>query len=166
MYGKEYYYPNEAKDQFKAQVYCRNQKGILFEPKNPTVNKDVGALAYKNNKIIKPNIWLGIQYSSSKGQFVYESNGRSIVWKNWKTGQPDADGRQNCVALQTIDNKWVDLNCNERHVFICERGKTTYRTRKCTIIKDKPLKTTNSPSRDFDNYFNNYYNNYYCYYIN
>ena len=126
LYGKEYYFTNEAKDQFMARQYCKDQKGILFEPKNATVNKDVGALAYKNNKqeiIIKPKIWLGVRYLSSKAGFVYESNGKSIVWENWITGQPDGDGRQNCVVHQ---NKWVDVNCNERHVFICERGKTTH----------------------------------------
>ena len=134
MYGKEYYFQNEAKDQVTAQVYCKNQKGMLFEPKNATVNKDVAALAIKNRQIvvIKPKIWLGFRYSSSKELFVYESNGKSIDWKNWKTGQPEGDGRQNCVIHQ---NKWVDVNCNEKHVFICERGKTTHAngTRKCTI---------------------------------
>ena len=128
MYGKEYYFQNEAKDQVTAQVYCKNQKGMLFEPKNATVNKDVAALAIKNRQIvvIKPKIWLGFRYSSSKELFVYESNGKSIVWENWITGQPDDDGRQNCVLLQTNGNKWIDVDCDERHEFICERGKTTH----------------------------------------
>ena len=126
VYGKEYAVGTnlEANTQIWAQVYCQSQKGILFEPRSAPVNAKVAALVPATMR--KPLIWLGIHYSKDKGQFVYVSNNKSIDWSYWKTGQPEGDGRQNCVALQTYDNKWVDVNCNERHVFICERGKTTH----------------------------------------
>ena len=126
MHGKEYYVPYETKHQANAQAYCKSQGGILFEPKSAQVNIDIANLA----KVIirQPWIWLGIHEStSSKGNFVYESDGQSIDWKNWKTDQPDGDGRENCVALQTITDSydWSDVDCDGRYNFICERGKST-----------------------------------------
>ena len=78
---------------------------------------------------------------------MYVSDDKAIVWKNWKSGQPDGDGKENCVAIETISYKWVDVDCDEAYNFICERGKSTLLMQ----IKDKPLKPTNFPSRYFDN---------------
>ena len=59
---------------------------------------------------------------------MYVSDDKSIVWKNWKSGQPDGDGKENCVAIETISYKWGDMFCNETYNFICERGKSIYST--------------------------------------
>ena len=128
MHGKEYHVPNEPTyiNQSNAQAYCKSQGGILFEPKSSQVNIDIANLAKGN--IRQPWIWLGIhECTSSKGNFAYESDGQSIDWKNWKTGQPDGDGEENCVALQTITDSydWSDVDCDGRYNFICERGKST-----------------------------------------
>ena len=144
--GKEYYVPNEAENEADAQDYCNSQGGILFEPKSAKVNKNVTKFAKKT--IRNPRIWLGIyENDSTNGQFVYVSDDKLIVWTNWKSGQPDGDGKENCVALETISYKWVDVDCDEAYNFICERGKSTLLMQ----IKDKPLKPTNFPSRYFDN---------------
>ena len=161
MLGKEYHVRNEPTylNQANAQAYCKSQGGILFEPKSAQVNKNVAKFAKDTFGNWKFWIWLGIHYTN--GQFVYESDNKSIVWNNWKSTQPNGDG--NCVALETINYKWGDVGCNEAYNFICERGKSTLLMQ----IKDKPLKPTNSPSRNFDdNYINNYSNNYYNNYIN
>ena len=127
MLGKEYSVPNETKNQANAQAYCFSQGGILFEPKSAQVNKNVTKFA--KDTIRKPWIWLGIHESNStNGQFVYESDDKSIVWKNWKSGEPDGDGKENCVAIETISYKWGDMFCNETYNFICERGKSRYST--------------------------------------
>ena len=128
MLGKEYHVRNEPTylNQANAKAYCKSQGGILFEPKSAQVNIDIANIA----KVIirQPWIWLGIHEStSSKGNFVYESDGQSIVWTNWMTDQPDGDGRENCVALQTITDSfdWSDVECDGRYNFICERGKSS-----------------------------------------
>ena len=126
MHGKEYYVPYDTKNQANAQAYCKSQGGILFEPKSAQVNIDIANLAKKT--IRQPWIWLGIHESTAlKGQFVYESDGQSIVWTNWMNDQPDGDGRENCVALQTIADSfdWSDVECDGRYNFICERGKSS-----------------------------------------
>ena len=179
MLGKEYHVRNEPTylNQANAKAYCKSQGGILFEPKSAQVNKNVAKFAKDTIGNWKFWIWLGIHYTN--GQFVYESDDKSIVWNNWKSTQPNGDG--NCVALETINYKWGDVGCNETwYIYeICERGKSTLLMQ----IKDKPLKPTNSPSRDSqidtheddllqylryfeNNYINNYSNNYYDNYIN
>ena len=155
MHGKEYYVPYDTKNQANAQAYCKSQGGILFEPKSAQVNKNVAKFAKDTIGNWKFWIWLGLHYTN--GQFVYESDDKSIVWNNWKSTQPIGDG--NCVALETINYKWGDVGCNETwYIYeICERGKSTLLMQ----IKDKPLKPTNSPSRDFDKYHidNKWHNN-------
>ena len=127
MDGKEYYISSEEKNQTKAQAYCRNIGGTLFEPKAAQVNNDIINIAKSTIKI--PWIWTGIhEMISSKGHFVYESDGTPIVWKNWKTGQPDGEGTENCVAIQISTDdynlqKWHDMYCDVICGFVCERGK-------------------------------------------
>ena len=155
MLGKEYHVRNEPTylNQANAKAYCKSQGGILFEPKSAQVNKNVAKFAKDAINLGNSWIWLGILYTN--GQFVYESDDKSIVWKNWISGQPSRNG--NCVALETISYKWGDVGCNGAYNFICERGKSTLLMQ----IKDKPLKPTNSPSRDFDKYHidNKWHNN-------
>ena len=123
MHGKEYYVPYKAKNQAKAQSYCESIGGRLFEPKSAQVNHDVANLAKLTIK--ESWIWIGIhEQTSSTGQFVYESDGKSISWNNWKIGQPNGVGAENCVGIQIIIDSynWSDLNCDVISGFVCERG--------------------------------------------
>ena len=124
MHGKEYYVPYKAKNQANAQAYCEIMGGTLFEPKSAQVNNDVANLAKVT--IQQPWIWIGIhEQTSSNGHFVYESDGKSIAWDNWKTGQPNGGGLENCVGIQIIigSYNWADLDCDVICGFVCERGK-------------------------------------------
>ena len=52
----------------------------------------------------------------------------TVSYSNWKTGQPnDVGGDQDCLLLQypDLDFEWGDVDCDERHPFIC---KTVYPT--------------------------------------
>ena len=123
MHGKEYYVPHKAKNQAKAQSYCKSIGGRLFEPKSAQVNYDVSNLAKLT--IGDSWIWIGIhEQTSSTRHFVYESDGKSISWNNWKIGQPNGDGAENCVGIQIIIDSynWYDLNCDMICGFVCERG--------------------------------------------
>ena len=121
MHGKEYYVSPEAKNQPNAQDYCKSHGGRLFEPKSAEVNNDVANFA---KVVIKmPWFWIGIhEMESSKGKFVYESDGKEIGWRNWGH-EPNGNG--NCVTIQSHQdnshNYWYEVACHLMCHFVCER---------------------------------------------
>ena len=47
----------------------------------------------------------------------------TATYSNWKTGQPNnVAGDQDCLLLQypDLDFQWGDVDCDERHPFICK----------------------------------------------
>merc|ERR1712072_1216923 len=59
------------------------------------VYNEVSALA-KTKGI--SNFWLGIHDISNEGKFIYDSDGKDLVWTNWNTGEPnDWRNGEDCV---------------------------------------------------------------------
>lgn len=50
-----------------------------------------------------------------------------VTYSNWQPGQPNNVGsNQDCLLLQYPDNDWTwgDVDCAEKHPFICEVKQT------------------------------------------
>ena len=137
MHGKEYYVSPEAKNQPNAQDYCKSHGGRLFEPKSAEVNNDVANFA---KVVIKmPWFWIGIhEMESSEGEFVYESDGEAIGWRNWGPHQPDGNGGEKCVTIHSHQanshNYWYDTACHLMCNFVCERE--TDESSYCMLFRD------------------------------
>ena len=61
----------------------------------------------------------------AEGHFVWTDTGypRPLNYTNWHAGQPNNVGNvQDCLLMQyPNDNfEWGDVNCNDKHPFICE----------------------------------------------
>lgn len=60
-----------------------------------------------------------------EGMFDWTDSGAPYhtIYSNWKSGQPNnVAGDQNCLLLQypELDFQWGDVDCDEKHPFICE----------------------------------------------
>ena len=58
--------------------------------------------------------WLGITDRHSEGRWVLESTGKSVVFTNWNSGEPNnAHSGENCAYIINANYKWNDHTCNE-----------------------------------------------------
>lgn len=62
---------------------------------------------------------------TSENHFVWTNGGSpsSVTYKNWYPGQPNNVGsNQDCLLMQYPDAgyQWGDVECTEKHPFICE----------------------------------------------
>ncbi|OWF37286.1 Perlucin [Mizuhopecten yessoensis] len=69
--------------------------------------------------------WTSGQDEFSEGHFLWTTDLESdpFNYTSWHSGQPNnIGGHQNCVLLQYANDNynWGDVDCGERHPFICE----------------------------------------------
>ena len=90
----------------------------MAEPKSAQANEDIVALA----KSIDDTVWIGIDDKSKEGHFIYASDGTSVEYTNWHSGQPDNHNNEDCVDLiKDFGYEWNDHQCEVKNSFICER---------------------------------------------
>jgi len=71
--------------------------------------------------------WLGITDRHSEGDWVLESTGKSVVFTDWNSGEPNngawGSGSENCAYINS-DYKWNDCKCEQASPWltaICEK---------------------------------------------
>ena len=117
--GHAYHFDNEKKSHSEAKATCQSIGGKLFEPTCEKVYNEVSALA-KTKGI--SNFWLGIHDISNEGKFVYDSDGKDLVWTNWNSGEPnDWKKKEDCTMSDKL-KKWNDVNCDWKYSIICEKS--------------------------------------------
>ena len=107
-----------------AKKTCNGVNGKMFEPRSKEINDDVATEA---RKLIGDDrwYWLGITDKVSEGNWSYNSNGQTISFENWFSGQPATIGgeNENCVEAGHLsyNGKWHDVPCSwDWLFFICE----------------------------------------------
>lgn len=65
--------------------------------------------------------WIGGNDRSSEGTFVWVDGGQ-WVYDNWRSGEPNNNGNEDCVILQgNQGGKWDDRPCAQTYRYLCER---------------------------------------------
>jgi len=77
-------------------------------------------------------IWIGGSDRYSEGRWKWVT-GKSIDVNDakWAPGEPnnnDADGGQNCLQANWVEDQWDDVHCNEKKDFACEYRQPQYRS--------------------------------------
>ena len=125
----DYHFDIKKKSHSDAKATCQSIGGKLFEPTCEKVYNEVSALA-KTKGI--SNFWLGIHDISNEGKFIYDSDGKDLVWTNWNSGEPN-DWRKGEDCVRSDDRsagkyKWNDDKCGSKYSIICEKsGIPTYK---------------------------------------
>ena len=89
MHDKEYLVHAGGISYSEAVAYCKTKGGKLVEPKSVQNNNDLVTLA-KGIEIQGSGVWIGINDISKEGQFTYASDGKSLSFTNWNSGQPES----------------------------------------------------------------------------
>ena len=113
--------------QSEAKKFCEEEQQVpahLVEidsaEENRAIIDEIKRRDFFSRKI---EFWLGITDRHSEGHWVLESTGKSVVFTNWRSGEPNNGngnpGSENCVNINTwwIHQdpwKWNDLDCNDK----------------------------------------------------
>merc|ERR1712088_675819 len=104
--------------QSEAKKFCEEEQGVparLVEIDSAEENRAIiTEMQRQNSYSRKINFWLGINDRHSEGHWVLESTGESVVFTDWKSGEPNNAGRsgsENCAFINEQD-KWNDVDCN------------------------------------------------------
>ncbi|CAJ0967143.1 unnamed protein product [Ranitomeya imitator] len=101
-------------DYEESKALCLKAGGLVATPKNAEENKAVSEIAQYYNLFT----FLGITDIQTEGTFRY-SDGKSITYTNWKAGEPNQRGEEDCAEMLP-NGQWNDGACNQKRLNICE----------------------------------------------
>ncbi|XP_071941160.1 alpha-N-acetylgalactosamine-specific lectin-like [Antedon mediterranea] len=67
--------------------------------------------------------WLGLTDSDVEGNWTWKDSGDVATYTNWKTGQPDNSGGEDCAHQSSGDpdsGTWNDWGCEQQIYYVCE----------------------------------------------
>ncbi|XP_077115483.1 mannose-binding protein A-like [Ranitomeya variabilis] len=101
-------------DYEESKALCLKAGGLVATPKNAEENKAVSEIVQYYNL----SAYLGITDIQTEGTFRY-SDGKSITYTNWKAGEPNQRGEEDCAEMW-VNGEWNDGKCNQKRLNICE----------------------------------------------
>lgn len=93
---------------------CGQAGGQLATPRNVAENDAIQKIVLLYNKAA----FLGITDLKTEGTFKY-LNDQPLTYVNWLPGEPNNQGKENCVELFS-NGKWNDKSCGEKRLLVCE----------------------------------------------
>jgi len=109
--------------QSEAKKFCEEEQQVparLVEIDSAEENRAIVAEMQRRNSFSrKINFWLGITDRHSEGQWLLESTFKSVVFTDWRSGEPDnvgISGRSADCAFVNELEKWNDADCNGKPI--------------------------------------------------
>ena len=96
-----------------ARKLCKQVNSHLVEinseEESTAIKAEIRRRGFESRKV---EFWLGITDRHSEGTWVLESNGESLPFSDWLTGEPNNWGSpENCAHLNP-SLKWNDRSCD------------------------------------------------------
>ena len=63
--------------------------------------------------------WLGLNDISNEARFVW--NGSPSSFRNWRQGEPDNAGGEDCVRMRWETGDWEIRSCRDDEVILCQK---------------------------------------------
>merc|ERR1711962_562562 len=100
-----------------ALAKCKKLGGTLAQPKT---RADFDLILSRCPGKKCPHTWLGLDDKAKEGTFVWNDGTPLSGYNDWNRGEPNNyRGKEDCTHI-TKGNKWNDLSCSTRMVFVCE----------------------------------------------
>jgi len=102
--------------QSEAKKFCEDEQQVparLVEIESAEENRAIIAEIKRHNFVSrKIEFWIGITDRHSEGRWVLESTGKSVVFTDWHSGEPNnANSGEDCAYINS-HYKWNDVPCN------------------------------------------------------
>ena len=100
--GKLYQFNKDKRTYKRARDTCIHRGGKLFEPKTENIFNNIRKEA--NKKDIR-RFWLGIYDKTKENNFVYDSDGTSVGWRNSQPNNKNSNSEKRDVCVVTKSSK-------------------------------------------------------------
>ena len=110
--GRRYFRSNESVTWKRAKAICDSLGGILATPKSSADN------SFLNSITSGLPTWIGFSDELVEGKFI-NTLGDTLIFKNWKTGQPDNLNNEDFVFMDA-SGLWSDASNDNLFRFIIE----------------------------------------------
>lgn len=104
-----------------ARNICEREGGVLAAPQSTESNNKLSA-ELRNHIDHADRMWIGITDTQEEGHWArreHKGDSVSLSYVNWAPGQPDGQGREDCVEMWTT-GQWNDAPCGDAKVYACE----------------------------------------------
>jgi len=66
--------------------------------------------------------WLGATDSQKEGTWIWDKTGKTMVYKDWSTRQPDnRQNKQDCLVMPwKYHYQWDDIWCDALYGYVCQ----------------------------------------------
>merc|ERR1712060_166279 len=114
-----YLFHEEPMSQPNAQKFCKSVLSRLVEVNSQEENEAIKAEIIKRGfRSRKVEFWMGITDRLSEGNWTLESTGESLCFSDWKNGEPNDQGGEDCAHwTSSLEMKWHDFNCDFGSLF-------------------------------------------------
>ncbi|CAJ0952990.1 unnamed protein product, partial [Mesorhabditis belari] len=101
----------------EAEAYCASRKSQLVSIHSQEEHDFVSKLAKNVDSIAY--FWIGLKRNPNKGNAFEWTDGSSVDFTNWRSGEPDSNTH---AALWGDDGKWDVWSPTDQRPFICGRS--------------------------------------------
>ena len=101
----------------EAKRACTSDGGQLAELKTSELNRSVRESMA--SRFAATSMWIGLTDASEEGSWSWVS-GAPVSFEDWKPGEPNDFGGEDCAQLFSDSWSWNDLDCNVRLPSVCE----------------------------------------------
>ena len=109
---------NEALNFEETLNYCNKKMGSMIV----ISSKETALEVNKTLELFAPNSWWvysGHTDIEEEGRWVVHGTQQEKAWGNWKPGEPNNDGNQDCAVMDRYDLKYDDDTCMTKRVPVC-----------------------------------------------
>ncbi|XP_077991609.1 uncharacterized protein LOC144445841 [Glandiceps talaboti] len=102
----------------EAKDLCISHGGVLTKISDQEIQSNVAEHIQSN--VQDRNFWFDASDATEEGLWR-DSGGVLLNYTNWNNGEPDdTSSNNNCALLLSSAYSWSDVNCDEKHPFICQ----------------------------------------------
>lgn len=121
MIGSRAYCVNTTDLTFaEAEDACREMRGHLVTISDKAEEEALRAkLTTKWRLSVGPSFWIGLVEPRREGEWRWVTTERATFF-NWRAGEPNDSGGEDCVEWGPWDGRFNDMNCFAERPFLCQ----------------------------------------------
>ncbi|XP_066517825.1 CD209 antigen-like protein E [Hoplias malabaricus] len=115
-FGSSFYFIScSSKSWSESRDFCRNRGADMV-----IINSEEEQDFIAENLCNAKNAWIGLTDRDTEGKWEWV-DGSILISGNWKKGEPNNKGNEDCVEFFPQTKKWNDEDCSDEKRWICEK---------------------------------------------
>lgn len=103
-----------------AEITCQSYGGHLASVANQAEQNYIFQQIKSNTN---ERFWIGYNDHANEKTFVWTDGYNATNYTNWRKGEPNNYGNEDCVEINFYNGFWNDEKCDNMFSYICKRQK-------------------------------------------